>query len=101
MVDKTTAFSPVRDLVSIDKDSPQNINPIVTLFDNAIVSLTTSLDFREINKKYSGGVMARSQPKTWSLKLMETEIRQLLPNVHALAIRFSRVSFHQSYWDCS
>jgi len=25
--------------VSIDKDSPQNIDPIVTLFDNAIVSL--------------------------------------------------------------
>jgi len=29
--------------VSIDKDSPQNIDPIVTLFDNAIVSLMVYL----------------------------------------------------------
>lgn len=30
--------------VSIDKDSPQNIDPIVTLFDNAIVSLLAYLN---------------------------------------------------------
>jgi hypothetical protein len=97
---RTTSISANDALVSVDKDSPQNIDPIVTLFDNAIVSPTMYLKLWQTESGFSGDGIARNRPKIRSLKPMQSEIRQLLRNVHALVIRSCQVLFPRSYWDC-
>lgn len=89
IVEERTTLISARD-VSSDKDLSQNIDPIVTLFDNAIVSLTMPLRLWKIDNMLSGDGIARNQPKSRSL-------RAVLRNVHELVICCSRVSSLRSY----
>jgi hypothetical protein len=82
--------------VCIDKASPQNtIDPMVTLFNNAIVSFMPSL-FYTAKTTCSGEDIALSWPKTPSPKLVELEIQQAQPNVSAPVKHFYQVLYRRN-----
>jgi hypothetical protein len=58
-----------------DKDSSQNIDPIVTLFDNAIVSSPTHSNLARTKTAHSGNDVAPSWPRRASPKAPRREIQ--------------------------
>ena len=79
------------------RDSAQNIDPLVTLFDNAIVShvlLFTSLT----TDGNSGEVAAQIWPKSVLPSLMRQQIQRLCRNACTPGTYFFRISCRRSFW---
>lgn len=80
---------------SVDKTSSQDIDPIITLFDNAIVSLrfSTILRFSATKMSDSGEATALISSPNVSLSLINLKIQQLRENVFVLANHYFLVLY--------